>query len=127
MIARLVEFALVQRILICVFGVLLLFGGLYAFHILDVVAYPDPSPPMVEVITQFPGWSAEEIERQITARIEQAIGSLPRGYQLPYVYFDSRTYEVAVYPPPPIDNSPFGWADYRPEFSPWLSSLYPRV
>jgi cobalt-zinc-cadmium resistance protein CzcA len=77
MIARLVEFALVQRILICVFGVLLLFGGLYAFHILDVVAYPDPSPPMVEVITQFPGWSAEEIERQITIPIETALLGMP--------------------------------------------------
>jgi heavy metal efflux system protein len=77
MIARLVEFALVQRILVCVFGVLLLFGGLYAFHILDVVAYPDPSPPMVEVITQFPGWSAEEIERQITIPIEIALLGMP--------------------------------------------------
>ncbi|HEV8540383.1 MAG TPA: CusA/CzcA family heavy metal efflux RND transporter [Nitrospiraceae bacterium] len=77
MIARLVEFALVQRILICVLGFLLLFGGLYAFHILDVVAYPDPSPPMVEVITQFPGWSAEEIERQITIPIETALLGMP--------------------------------------------------
>jgi cobalt-zinc-cadmium resistance protein CzcA len=77
MIARLVEFALVQRILICVFGFLLLFGGLYAFHILDVVAYPDPSPPMVEVITQFPGWSAEEIERLITIPVETALLGMP--------------------------------------------------
>src|SRR5919197_3585979 len=77
MIARLVEFALVQRILVCVLGFLLLFGGLYAFHILDVVAYPDPSPPMIEVITQFPGWSAEEIERQITIPIEIALLGMP--------------------------------------------------
>jgi cobalt-zinc-cadmium resistance protein CzcA len=77
MIARLVEFALVQRILLCVLGFLLLFGGLYAFHILDVIAYPDPSPPMVEVITQFPGWSAEEIERQITIPIETALLGMP--------------------------------------------------
>src|SRR5919108_3413651 len=77
MIARLVEFALVQRILVCVFGLVLLFGGLYAFHILDVVAYPDPSPPMVEVITQYPGWSAEEIERQITIPIETTLLGMP--------------------------------------------------
>lgn len=51
MIAKLVEFALAQRALVCMLGVLLLFGGLYAFHLLDVVAYPDPSPPMIEVIT----------------------------------------------------------------------------
>src|SRR5918998_1814568 len=77
MIARLVEFALVQRILICVLGFLLLFGGLYAFHTLDVVAYPDPSPPMVEVITQFPGLSAEEIERQIAIPVEVMLTGMP--------------------------------------------------
>ncbi|MGH7253414.1 MAG: efflux RND transporter permease subunit, partial [Nitrospiraceae bacterium] len=77
MIVRLVEFALVQRVLVCTLGVVLLFGGLYAFHILDVVAYPDPSPPMVEVITQYPGWSAEEIERQVTIPIETALTGMP--------------------------------------------------
>src|SRR5919197_1555872 len=77
MIVRLVEFALVQRVLVSVLGLALLFGGLYAFHILDVAAYPDPSPPMVEVITQFPGWSAEEIERQITIPIEVALVGMP--------------------------------------------------
>lgn len=73
MIARIVEISLVQRFLLCALGFVLLFGGLYAFNVLDIVAYPDPSPPMVEVITQFPGWSAEEIERQITIPIEVAL------------------------------------------------------
>lgn len=77
MIARIVEISLVQRFLVCVLGLLLLFGGLYAFHLLDVVAYPDPSPPMVEVITQYPGWSAEEIERQLTIPIEVALTGMP--------------------------------------------------
>jgi cobalt-zinc-cadmium resistance protein CzcA len=77
MIVRLVEFALVQRALMLILGIVLLFGGLYAFHILDVVAYPDPSPPMVEVITQYPGWSAEEIERQVTIPIETALTGMP--------------------------------------------------
>jgi cobalt-zinc-cadmium resistance protein CzcA len=77
MIARLVEVSLVQRFLICALGITLLFGGLYAFHLLDIVAYPDPSPPMVEVITQYPGWSAEEIERQITIPIEVALNGMP--------------------------------------------------
>jgi cobalt-zinc-cadmium resistance protein CzcA len=77
MIARIVEFALAQRVFICVLGLMLLFGGLYAFHLLDVVAYPDPSPPMVEVITQYPGWSAEEIERQITIPIEITLTGMP--------------------------------------------------
>jgi cobalt-zinc-cadmium resistance protein CzcA len=77
MIARIVEFALTQRILVLTLGVTLLVGGLYAFHMLDVVAYPDPSPPMIEVITQYPGWSAEEIERQITIPLETALNGIP--------------------------------------------------
>ena len=77
MIAKLVEFALVQRVPVCLCGIVLLFGGLYAFHILDIVAYPDPSPPMVEMITQFPGWSSEEIERQITIPIETTLLGMP--------------------------------------------------
>ena len=77
MIARIVEISLVQRSLVCALGLMLLFGGLYAFHLLDVVAYPDPSPPMVELITQNPGWSAEEIERQITIPIEVALTGMP--------------------------------------------------
>jgi len=77
MIVRIVELSLVQRFLICALGFSLLFGGLYAFQQLDIVAYPDPSPPMVEVITQFPGWSAEEIERQITIPIEVALNGMP--------------------------------------------------
>ncbi|HSA61493.1 MAG TPA: CusA/CzcA family heavy metal efflux RND transporter [Nitrospiraceae bacterium] len=77
MIARIVEVSLVQRFLLCALGFLLLFGGLYAFHLLDIVAYPDPSPPMVELITQYPGWSAEEIERQITIPIEVALNGMP--------------------------------------------------
>lgn len=77
MIARIVEISLVQRFLICALGLALLFGGLYAFHLLDIVAYPDPSPPMVELITQYPGWSAEEIERQITIPIEVALNGMP--------------------------------------------------
>lgn len=77
MIARIVELSLSQRLLLCILGVALLFGGLYAFHVLDVVAYPDPSPPMVEIITQYPGWSAQEIERQITVPLEVALNGMP--------------------------------------------------
>jgi cobalt-zinc-cadmium resistance protein CzcA len=77
MIARIVELSLVQRFLVCALGLILLFGGLYAFHLLDIIAYPDPSPPMIEVITQYPGWSAEEMERQITIPIEVAMSGMP--------------------------------------------------
>ncbi len=101
MIPRIVEFALQQRFFVCALGLLLLFGGLYAFHILDVVAYPDPSPPMVEIITQYPGWSAEEIERQIAIPIEIGLAGMPGladvrslsifGLNDVKVYFDFKT------------------------------------
>jgi cobalt-zinc-cadmium resistance protein CzcA len=77
MIARIVELSLVQRVMVCSLGFLLFFGGLYAFRTLDIVAYPDPSAPMVELITQLPGWSAEEVERQITIPIEVALNGMP--------------------------------------------------
>ncbi len=77
MIERLVRLALAQRLIVCLAGLAMLFGGLYAFHILDVVAYPDPSPPMIEVITQYPGWSGEQMERAITLPIEIALQGMP--------------------------------------------------
>jgi heavy metal efflux system protein len=53
-------------------------GGFYMFSRLDIEAYPDPSPPLVEVITQYPSWSAEEMERQATVPIETALFGIPR-------------------------------------------------
>src|SRR5271169_2149622 len=44
---------------------------------LDIEAYPDPSPPLVEVITQNPSWSAEEMERQVTVPIETVLFGIP--------------------------------------------------
>lgn len=52
-------------------------AGFYAFSRLDIEAYPDPSPPLVEFITQNPSWSAEEIERQITVPVETALFGMP--------------------------------------------------
>src|SRR5713226_3282430 len=77
MIARIVELSLIQRVMVCILGFLFFFGGLYAFHILYIVAYPDPSAPMVELITQQPGWAAEEVERQDTIPIEFALNGMP--------------------------------------------------
>lgn len=53
-------------------------AGIYAFLQLDIEAYPDPSPPLVEVITQNPAWSAEEMEQQVTVPIETALNGAPR-------------------------------------------------
>ena len=70
MLERVIHFSLTQRLFVCVAGLMLMASGLYAFHVLDVEVYPDPSPPMIEVITQYPGWSSEQIERAITLPIE---------------------------------------------------------
>src|SRR5437764_14906000 len=53
--------------------VAVLIGGLIAFNQLNIEAYPDPTPPMVDVVTQSPGLSAEEIERYITIPIETQV------------------------------------------------------
>jgi cobalt-zinc-cadmium resistance protein CzcA len=73
----LVTFALKHRLLVVLgfFG-MLVFGG-FAFSQLNIEAYPDPVPPMVDVITQNPGQSAEEIERYITIPLEVQVAGLP--------------------------------------------------
>ena len=72
----LVRFALRQRMLIMVvLGVLLLAGGI-AFSQLNIEAYPDPVPPMVEVVTQSNGLSAEEMERNVTIPVEVQMSGL---------------------------------------------------
>ena len=62
---KLVTFALQQRILMVLFLVVMLVAGTIAFIKLNIEAYPDPVPPMVEIVTQSTGQSAEEIEQYI--------------------------------------------------------------
>ena len=72
-----IAFALKQRVIMLVLFVATLIGGLFAFWQLNIEAYPDPTPPMVDVITQSAGLSAEEIERYITIPIETQTAGLP--------------------------------------------------
>src|ERR1700759_2647375 len=53
-------------------------AGGFAFSQLDIEAYPDPSPPMVEFITQNPAWSAEEMEQQVTIPVETVLNGTPK-------------------------------------------------
>ncbi|MFX7265388.1 efflux RND transporter permease subunit, partial [Acinetobacter baumannii] len=64
-----VALALRQRPLVILAFVLFVVGGLAAFQNLNIEAYPDPTPPMVDVVTQTDGLSAEEIERYVTIPI----------------------------------------------------------
>ena len=74
---RLVEIALRQRLLMIVLLVGMVAAGGLAFLRLNIEAYPDPVPPMVEVLTRSNGISAEEMERGVTIPIEQAIAGIP--------------------------------------------------
>src|SRR5215475_16173365 len=73
---RLVSIAVERRFLMVGLFLAVVLGGLIAFRALNIEAYPDPTPPMVDVITQSPGLSAEEIERYITIPIEAQLAAL---------------------------------------------------
>ena len=70
MIQRAVDFALRNRFLVLAMGVLLLVWGAYSFHTLPVEAYPDVADTYVNIITQWPGHAAEEVEQQVSIPIE---------------------------------------------------------
>jgi heavy metal efflux system protein len=73
---RLVAIAVQRRFLMVGMFVVILIGGLIAFKQLNIEAYPDPTPPMVDVVTQSAGLSAEEIERYITIPIETQVAGI---------------------------------------------------
>jgi cobalt-zinc-cadmium resistance protein CzcA len=77
-INRIVALGLEQRVLVAFLAILLIGAGIHAWSQLPVDAYPDLSPPMVEIITQWPGHSAEEVERLITVPIEREMNGIPK-------------------------------------------------
>jgi cobalt-zinc-cadmium resistance protein CzcA len=77
MIRSIIAFCLARRPLVLVgFGAFLALGYA-AFRSLNIEAYPDPAPPIIEIIAQWPGQSPEEVERYVTIPIEIAIASTP--------------------------------------------------
>ena len=70
--------SLSQRFLVCLLAALLIGAGIWSFRRLPVDAYPDLSPTMVEIITQWPGHASEEVERLITVPIEIEMNGLPK-------------------------------------------------
>src|SRR6476646_8349719 len=81
-INRIVALSLQQRIFIGVLTLLLIVAGVRAWERLSVDAYPDLSPPMVSINTQWPGHSAEEVERLITVPIEREMNGIPKENNL---------------------------------------------
>ncbi|MGB0034966.1 MAG: CusA/CzcA family heavy metal efflux RND transporter [Candidatus Acidiferrales bacterium] len=78
MIHRAVQFALKQRFLVLMLTAFLAVAGAVAFQRMPVDAYPDLSPPRVELITQWPGHAAEEVERLVTLPIEVEMNGVPK-------------------------------------------------
>ncbi|HKB79366.1 MAG TPA: efflux RND transporter permease subunit, partial [Thermoanaerobaculia bacterium] len=77
LINRIVAASLRQRFLVGFFVLVLIAGGIYSFRRLPVDAYPDLSPPQVEIITQWQGHAAEEVERLITVPMEVEMNGIP--------------------------------------------------
>jgi cobalt-zinc-cadmium resistance protein CzcA len=78
----LIRTLLEYRAIVLIVFVVSLEVGVYAFLKLDIEAYPDPSPPLVEIITQNPSWSAEEMEQQVTVPVETTLNGTPHLEQV---------------------------------------------
>ena len=78
MIDRLVSFALSQRFIVVIAMLALSAWGIVSFRNLPIDAYPDLAPPRVQIVTQWPGHAAEEIERLITIPLEVEMNGIPR-------------------------------------------------
>ena len=98
MISRIINFALTQRILVLILGAILLGWGAYSFKQLPIEAYPDVMNTQVQVIAQWPGHAAEEIEQQISVPMETSLNGVPHvsslrsrslfGLSVVYLTFD---------------------------------------
>src|SRR5437764_4845766 len=77
MVRKLSDWAVANPFLVILFGLALAVGGGYAFVNVNVEAYPDPAPAIIEVVAQYPGASAEEVERLVTVPLEVALAGMP--------------------------------------------------
>src|SRR2546425_749424 len=82
MIGRVVDFALNNRLFVLAFALLFFAAGIVSFHRLPVDAYPDVADNYVEIITQWPGIAAEQIEQQVTIPLETAMNGIPHVVHL---------------------------------------------
>jgi cobalt-zinc-cadmium resistance protein CzcA len=78
MISRILSFALSQRFIVIMAALAVMVWGAISFQRLPIDAYPDLSPPHVEVITQWPGHAAEEVERLISIPLEVEMNGIPK-------------------------------------------------
>src|SRR5512140_1863384 len=78
MIDRFVSFALSQRFIVLIALLALAIWGIVSFTRLPIDAYPDLAPPRVQIVSQWPGHAAEEVERQITIPLEVEMNGIPK-------------------------------------------------
>src|SRR5438067_6895059 len=74
---RLLDWAMASRAVVLLLVASLAYFGGYAFLHVNVEAYPDPAPAIIEVVAQYPGSSAEEVERLVTIPLEVALAGMP--------------------------------------------------
>jgi cobalt-zinc-cadmium resistance protein CzcA len=77
MVRKLIEWAVGSPLIVLLMAAALVAVGIYAFININVEAYPDPAPAIIEVIAQYPGASAEEVERQVTIPLEVTLAGMP--------------------------------------------------
>jgi heavy metal efflux system protein len=77
MIRALIRWSLDNPLIVIVMSVVVAIGGVYSFININIEAYPDPAPATIDVIAQWPGASAEEVERQVTVPLEVALAGMP--------------------------------------------------
>lgn len=74
---RVVAFALDQKLLVVLFAAGLVAAGVAAYRALPMDAYPNLSPPMIDIISQWPGHSAQDVERLVSIPVERAMSAIP--------------------------------------------------
>ena len=77
MLTQLLQLALARRVLVVVAALVMAVAGAWSFRQLKLEAYPDIADPSVVVITTYPGFAAEDVERQVTVPIERALNNTP--------------------------------------------------
>ena len=84
---KLIKLAIKKKYITATVAVLLIIAGAYSLKTLDIEAYPDFTNPMVQVITQMPGKSAEEVERLATIPLEKNLNGIPNEKKNVFKFF----------------------------------------
>src|SRR5215467_4021180 len=106
MLRNLIAFCLSRRPLVLITYAVFIAVGLATFATMNIEAYPDPAPPIIEIIAQYPGQSPEEVERYVTIPLEIALASTPglkfirsnTVYALGFIRLSSATLPTGVTP-----------------------------